>query len=483
MKKSRLLEEALLYISKNKFKVNGKYRLKFHLMGECGWVNDPNGFIFYNGLYHCFFQYNPFEPFWGPTYWGHAVSKDLVKWDHLPIALAPNEEYDKDGCFSGSAIEIDGKIYLMYTGHVEYSMGSYRQVQCIAYSKDGVNFVKYFKNPVIDTNNLPKGASKCDFRDPKVIKKGETYYVIIASRSEEGRGQILLYKSKDFFAWEYVNTIVKNEGFVEGDIWECPDLFELEGKYILITSIQQKEGKELVKSEVLYFVGDMNFEAGIYKIEKIEKLDHGRYFYAPQTMLDDKGRRLMIAWMDNWNCSFPTQKGHNWAGAFILPREVFLINNRLIMKPVEEIKKYREKEVFIDRVMNNETINLNLTSDCIDVEIHLLLVEKAKIEISIFSGLMKNDFIKILYNSFSNKLEISIKDLVFDNEKQFIDLYPIEDRVFLRFLLDKSSIEVFANEGEKVVTNRVYPLEKYNMLSITSEGICRVMLKKWDIDI
>ncbi len=119
MKNSEILRYARYFVSNNRDKVNNKYRLKFHLMGECGWVNDPNGLIFFNGLYHCFFQYNPFEPFWGTTYWGNAVSKDLVKWEHLPIALAPDEEYDKGGCFSGSAIEKDGKIYLMYTGHVE----------------------------------------------------------------------------------------------------------------------------------------------------------------------------------------------------------------------------------------------------------------------------------------------------------------------------------------------------------------------------
>lgn len=483
MKKSKLLEQAILYISQNKFKVENRYRLKFHLMGECGWINDPNGFIFYNGLYHCFFQYNPFKPFWGPTYWGHAVSKDLVKWEHLPIALAPDEDYDRNGCFSGSAIEIDGKLYLMYTGHVENSVGDYCQVQCVAYSTDGINFTKHIKNPVIDTDDIPEEASKSDFRDPRVIKRGDTYYAVIASRSKNGKGQILLYKSKNFIEWEYVNTIIRNESIVEGDNWECPDLFELEGKDILVVSIQQKEMDKLIKSEVLYFVGDMNFETGVYKIYSFEKLDYGRYFYAPQTTIDDKCRRLMIAWMDNWDCSFPTQEGHNWAGALILPREVFLRNDRLIMKPVGEIKKYRINKFFVDRIVNNETLYLNLTSDCLDIEIDLLLIEKAKIEIAIFSELRTNDCIRILYDSFSNRLEFSIKDLVFNNETQIVDLYPIDNKVLLRFLLDKSSIEVFANEGEKVLTNRVYPLEKYSMLSITSKGVCRIKLRKWDLGV
>ncbi len=452
-------------------------------MGEYGWINDPNGFIFFNGLYHCFFQYNPFEPFWRSTYWGHAVSKDLVKWEHLPIALAPDEEYDRNGCFSGSAIEKDEKLYLMYTGHIEDGIGSYRQTQCIAYSKDGISFEKYVKNPVIDTGNIPEEASKRDFRDPKVFQKGDFYYAVIASQSKEGKGQILFYKSLDLLKWEYVNTIVKNDGIVEGDIWECPDLFEFGEKDILIFSLQQKEESKVIKSETFYCVGKIDFKSGLFSIDSCEKLDWGKYFYAPQTTMDERGRRLMIAWMDNWNCPFPTQEGHNWAGALTLPREISLRNNRLIMEPVSEIKNYRKDKISIDRVINNETIYLNLGSECIDFEVDLFLITKAKFEMNVFSETPTSNSIKILYDSDSNKFILIVSDLVFKNEIQNVDISPVENKVNIRFLLDKSSIEIFINKGEKVLTNRVYPVERYDKLSISSEGMCRVNLKKWDLNL
>ncbi len=483
MKNSVSLKQAMQYISENKSKVNSKYRLKFHLMGECGWINDPNGFIFFNGVYHCFFQYNPFKPFWGPTYWGHAVSKDLVKWEHLPVALAPDEEYDRDGCFSGSAIEIDGKLYIMYTGHIEDGAGNYYQRQCIAWSIDGIKFEKYFRNPVIDKNNIPQEASKRDFRDPKVFQKGDFYYAVIASQSKEGKGQILLYRSRDLLKWEYVNTIVRNENIVEGDIWECPDLFELEEKDVLLFSVQQKEGDKIIRSEAFYCVGKMDFEKGVFKINSYEKLDWGKYFYAPQTTMDEKGRRLMIAWMDNWNCPFPTQEGHNWAGALTLPRELYLKNSRLIMEPVREIKNYRKDEISIERIINDETIYLNFEAECIDVEIDLVFMPKAEFEISIFSKNLLSNSVKIWYESVYNKLKFIINDLVFNNEIQEVDIFPLEDKISLRFLLDKSSIEIFVNKGEKVLTNRIYPLEKYDMLSISSKGKCEVKLRKWDLDL
>ncbi|WAM31303.1 glycoside hydrolase family 32 protein [Caldicellulosiruptor naganoensis] len=483
MKNSARLKQAMHYISQNKFNVDNKYRLKFHLMGECGWINDPNGFIFYNDWYHCFFQYNPFEPFWGPTYWGHAVSKDLVKWDYLPIALAPDKEYDKSGCFSGSAIEKDGKLYLMYTGHVEDCAGSYYQTQCIAYSEDGISFEKYFKNPVINTSDIPEQASKNDFRDPKAFKKGDFYYAVIASQSKEGKGQVLLYKSSDLLKWEYVNTIIRNNNIVEENIWECPDLFEFGEKDILLFSAQQKEGKKVIKSETFYCVGKMNFKSGLFHIDYCEKLDWGKYFYAPHTTVDKKGRRLMIAWMDNWNCPFPTQEGHNWAGALILPRELYLRNNKLFMKPVDEIKKYRKEEIHVERVLSDESMYLNCESECMEIESDLFFITDAKVEINIFSGVLTNNSVKILYDSFSKKLKFIINDLVFNNESQEIDLHPIDNKVNIRFLLDKSSIELFINEGEKVLTNRIYPLEKYNTLSISSKGTCKVNLKKWNLNV
>ena len=139
----------------------------FHITGEAGWINDPNGLIFFNGRYHAFYQHNPFDTKWGPMHWGHVVSDDLTNWEYLPIALFPGDDCDKNGCFSGSAIVYNNKLWLMYTGFIENEGGeSIRQVQCLAESDDGITFKKH--GIVIGKSDLPEGYAPCDFRDPKL---------------------------------------------------------------------------------------------------------------------------------------------------------------------------------------------------------------------------------------------------------------------------------------------------------------------------
>ena len=160
---------------------NAKMRQRFHFMAEAGWINDPNGLIFFKNQYHFFYQYNPYDSYWGAMHWGHAVSNDMVHWEYLPIALAPSEHYDnheRGGCFSGSSIEHDGKLYLVYTGAANYGDG-FVQTQCLAYSEDGIHFEKYEKNPII---TAPEGYEQENFRDPKVWKHANPSSISISPK-------------------------------------------------------------------------------------------------------------------------------------------------------------------------------------------------------------------------------------------------------------------------------------------------------------
>ena len=166
-------------------------------------------------------------------HWGHAVSEDLVHWEYLPLALAPSESYDdhmRGGCFSGSAIEHDGKLFLMYTGTKNDGNG-FEQSQCIAYSEDGIHFEKYEGNPVI---TAPPNVPKDFFRDPKVWKHDEKYYMICGARKNDF-AQALLYCSKDMLHWEFVNVLAESRG-EWGYMWECPDIYPLGDKYVLMFS-------------------------------------------------------------------------------------------------------------------------------------------------------------------------------------------------------------------------------------------------------
>ena len=201
------LQQARGYEQNAMSRIHASERPAFHITGSAGWINDPNGFSCYNGEYHLFFQYYPYKNVWGPMHWGHAKTKDFIRWEQLPAAMAPDMEYDKDGCFSGSAVQTpDGKQLLMYTG-VRQVIGESgekedRQTQCIALG-DGLNYTKVSENPVITGEHVPEGSSVRDFRDPKIWYDAEekVYYSVVGNRPADGSGAILLYRSEDGIHW------------------------------------------------------------------------------------------------------------------------------------------------------------------------------------------------------------------------------------------------------------------------------------------
>lgn len=242
----------------------------YHFMPQTGWLNDPNGLIFYKGKYHFFFQWNPYSGFWDFMHWGHAVSEDLLHWEYLPLALAPSEEYDdyrKGGCFSGSAIVHEGKLFLMYTGVTNRGSGNI-QTQCIAYSEDGIHFEKYEGNPVILP---PEGVDGQHFRDPKIWKHKDSYYMVCGA-SCNNRAQALLYRTEDMLHWTYVNVLAESRG-EWGYMWECPDFYPLEDKYVLMCSPMGAGDRKAV-----YFVGDFDYDTGRFDWDLSGEIDWGMDF-------------------------------------------------------------------------------------------------------------------------------------------------------------------------------------------------------------
>lgn len=293
-------------------------RLIKHFEPEKGWMNDPNGLCFFQGRYHAFFQYNPHAAVWGPMHWGHAVSKDLVHWEELPTALCPDMPYeDNGGCFSGSAIEKDGNLYLMYTS-VSKKLG---QTQSMAVSRDGVHFEKLPENPVIPQSPLDP-ASK-DFRDPKIFLYGDGYRMVCGA-GVDGLGSVLLFRSDDLLRWDYVGPLFQSCDY--GPVPECPDLFPLGNKWVLMFSRMDES------RSAQFVVG--SFDGERFAPESFQQPELGTDFYAPQTFLDGQNRRIMIGWMFNWNRQVP--EGAVRAGALSIPRVLSLRDGRLCNAPVEE---------------------------------------------------------------------------------------------------------------------------------------------------
>ena len=334
------IARAQAYIDQNKESVKqGRMRQDYHFMAQTGWINDPNGLIFYKGKYHIFYQYNPYYGHWDYMHWGHAVSEDLVHWEHLPLALAPSETYDdhyRGGCFSGSAIEHDGKLFLMYTGCTNNGSG-FEQTQCIAFSEDGIHFEKYEGNPVL---TAPEGVPKHLFRDPKVWKNDGKYYMICGA-SKNNLAQALLYVSEDMLHWEFFSVLAQSRG-EWGYMWECPDFFPLGDKYVLLVSPMGAGERTCV-----YMVGDFSYETGKFVWDVSGEADWGFDFYAPQSFVDGKGRRLVIGWANAWDW-MPFWKDwgpayrEGWCGSFAVPRQVKMnADHTLSFEPVEELEVLR----------------------------------------------------------------------------------------------------------------------------------------------
>ena len=331
-----MLEEANAFVLEQRKNVNEFYKPLYHFSPPCGWMNDPNGLVYFRGEYHVFYQFHPYSSQGGLMYWGHAKSRNFTTWEHLPVALAPDAPYDKNGCWSGGAIVIEDVLYLIYTGHYDEN-GERRQTQNIAFSRDGIHFEKYEGNPVI---SAPPAEGSSDFRDPKVWKHEGNWYMVVGS-GKDGIGKALLYRYSDLRNWDYVGVLAESDGTL-GYMWECPDFFPVGDKYVLMFSPMGMGEKKAI-----YLVGDMDYSTGKFTWQTIGDTDIGFDYYAPQSLLDDSGRRIIIGWLNGWDWmpwfkDWAPEKVKTWCGAMSIPRVVELDGaGGLTFRPVEEMKSLR----------------------------------------------------------------------------------------------------------------------------------------------
>lgn len=448
----------------------------YHMSSPTGWINDPNGFSVFQGQYHLFFQYHPFSKKWGPMHWGHCTTRDFIKWEYLPCALAPDESYDEGGCFSGSAVEADGEHVLIYTGvmdrYLDDGFHYYRQVQCMARG-DGTDYRKSKENPVITGESTPEGSSLEDFRDPKVWREDDGYYLVVGSRAGDGSGQILMYHSKDLNQWEFV-TILDQSNNKCGKMWECPDFFSLGDKHILMVSPQDMRAVGLEfhnGNNSIFICGQYHKETHEFKREKVVSADYGLDFYAPQTLLTQDGRRILIGWMQSWDSNI-TPASFQWSGMMTIPRELTLEHGKIYQRPVRELERYRRDMIQYDKVsITGSTVLKDIRGRVLE-----LLVEITEFEFEHFRiCFAQNDEYEtfVQYSRKKRCLTIDRTHSGIDRDvvcRRKMELVPVksysetgqeeQEVLRLRILLDKYSVEVFANDGEKVMSSLFYtPLE------------------------
>lgn len=451
---------------------NETMRQNYHFMAQTGWLNDPNGLIYFRGKYHFFFQHNPYSGFWDSMHWGHAVSEDMLHWEYLPLALAPSEEYDnhqRGGCFSGSAIEHDGKLFLMYTGAANEGNGI-AQKQCIAYSEDGVHFVKYEGNPVL---TAPEGVPADRFRDPKVWKHGHTYYMVCGA-SHDNRGQALLYRSEDMFHWTFFNVLAESRG-EWGYMWECPDFYPMGDQYVLTFS-PMGAGEHTA----VYLVGDFDYDTGKFHYHLNGEIDWGFDYYAPQSFLAPDNRRIIVGWANEWEWMplwkdwGPTYR-EGWCGSFNIPREVRMMENgTLQFLPVTEVETMRKnpeyREVLV--VTDQETELTAGDGVCFELKLKINLerTNADKLELNLRCGLGRKttcllDFRKAEMSVDRNKADgwsrgIS-RSVMFLKGKRELDMHILSDR---------SSIEIFMDQYRNNHSNNIFAGAGQNQLKIRAYG-------------
>ncbi|MCD8068602.1 MAG: glycoside hydrolase family 32 protein [Lachnospiraceae bacterium] len=464
----------------------------FHVTGTVGWINDPNGFSVYKGEYHLFYQYHPYSKEWGPMHWGHVKTKDFIRWERLPAALAPDTEADRDGCFSGSALELeDGRQLLMYTGVYketgeDLEIREYQR-QSIALG-DGINYVKYEGNPVLDADDLPEGGSLYDFRDPKIWKEGGSFFAVVANRAADESGSVLLFRSEDGFYWKYVKILVSNHDEF-GKMWECPDFFSLDGEQVLVVSPQDMVPMGLefhAGNGVVCMMGGWDREKCSFQRERAQSMDYGIDFYAPQTVETIDGRRVMIAWMQNWatsRCQDPTA---DFFGMMTVPRELGIRNGRLIQNPVRELENYRQNRVTYQNVLVNRQMNLaGIFGRVMDLTVQVRPATEmgyAYFQLNVGEDGEHGAFICYEPGSSIVKVDRTRSGGCFDivHERSFF-VRPQEGRVKIRVVMDKNSLEIFVNDGEQAASFLLYSPVTAQAVSFGARGAALMDVEKYDL--
>ena len=424
-------------------------RLLFHVEPELGWLNDPNGLVQIGDTYHIYHQYDPFDAaHGGPVLWNHLTTKDFVTYENHGPVLFPDSDLDSSGAYSGSAFVRDGKIHYFYTGNVKhFDRDDYdyvltgreqNQIHMVAENPDELGEKRIAVGPVDYPDDIGTHV-----RDPKILEHDGIYYMVLGARTKDDRGCVLVYTSRDLEDWSYATRIEPGEKF--GFMWECPDLFELDGELILVCCPQGVPADGWCyrnPHQCVWFPIEADWEAPSFKIAgqgMPPMVDAGFDFYAPQSFEDAAGRRLMIGWS---GCPDATAESptvaRGWQCALTVPRELSMRGGKLCQQPAHEIERMRGNCI---RAVGGETVEepgrlLDLVVSCEGAQV---------IELEIRKGVF------VRYTD--GMLTLDMGDEGYGRDQRSIELSELRD---LRVLSDTTMVEIFANGGEAALTSRTY---------------------------
>lgn len=472
-------DEALIELKKQ---VNeSKYRQTYHIQPEIGLLNDPNGLIYFKNKYYVSHQWFPLGAVHGLKYWYNYTSDDLVSFEPHGPYIEPDTTFDSHGVYSGSAFEFEGELYYMYTANHRDENWVRHSSQMIA-KVDSKGEVVKLEEPVI--KHQPQGYTS-HFRDPKVFNKDGRYYVIIGAQSKDEHGALLLYEMKNPKTLQFLGEI--QTGLNEfGYMWECPDYFELDDKEFILMCPQGLETRGENFQNIYqsgYIMGELNLEDLTFNHDDFKELDHGFDFYAPQTFLDENGQRILIGWMGLPDVNYPNDS-EGWAHCLTIPRVLSFENGHLKQRPIEALDKLRSNKETAEGYANKYTKTLH-PYEGKQYELIIDIIENEASEIYFELRTSKNQNTLISYNQ-------STKKLILDRSESGLLPEPVNSTIRtttldnplkqLRIFVDTSSIEIFCNDGERVLTSRIFTDEESTGIRTSTEsGQVHLKFTKYDI--
>ena len=436
--------------------------LRYHLMPRLGWLNDPNGLCQFHGIYHIYYQYDPFDVNGDLKLWAHLTTTDFIHYEEHEPFLFPDSALDAHGAYSGSAFVKDDQIHFFYTGNIKlFDRPDYDYIHSgrVAntihlVSPDGFQFER--KELVMGMEDYPEGFTQ-HIRDPKLIEEDGVTYMVQGTRDDDDHGALLLFSSDDLSHWQYRYALRTKEPL--GYMWECPDLFVLDGQHLLITCPQgvPTQGADYANVHSCVWMQLSHTLADGLSVETIHQLDRGFDFYAPQSFADEQGRRILIGWMGIPDADYtnPTTD-HGWQHALTLPRELTFIDGQLCQQPLKELEALR----FNTRVFTEETLNAaQIDEECYELDMHFQECHSLHLQLSEEMHIIFKDgtFTLDIQKAGSGRISRSLR------------LNTLKD---LRIFSDTSSLELFLNGGSEVFTTRVYPNARRCVKLIQAEG-CR----------
>lgn len=420
----------------------------FHFRPKKNWINDPNGTIYHNGFYHIFYQYNPTSDCWGNLHWGHARTKDFINYEVLKDNIHPQKELNEMDCYSGClAINKDNKPIALYTSVAENNEIDPNIQKAVFFDDNIEHFEKDRINAIAtDIENLPQVRG--DLRDPYVFTADNRYFLVLgAAVGDKQTPSVLLFESEDgsLVNWKYIKELVTFKPIIE--LFECPNFFSLNDKWVLVGSPYR---------EVEYYIGTFDVDNLDFTIEKSGLVDYCAQYYATNTIIDDKGRTILFAFVRGFS------KNQGWNNVISIPREISLNDNmELIQLPIEETYKLRQ-----DKLIDNQSFDLshvvqyeddNLYQSEVNFKINL----KDDFKINLILRAKKQGVVQILFSSTGVK---------FDNI--FIP-FDKREEISVKLLIDHSVLEIFLNDGRQCATRVIEALKDLELIEFRGNGLIK----------